>query len=236
MKDQYFGDVNDYRKYGLLRVLQKETGFRIGIWWMLTPDDARRDGTFTTYLKQPALWRRFDPPLFDTLANVVPQRRSIAEARAQDILGECISVDEIVADAIPSRAECFARAKQALSSVELIFLDPDNGLEVSSCPAGRKGSSKYVLRNEITDLYSACHSLIVYQHFPRQERGSFIRQLGETFQSETGAPTVTCFGTSNAAFFLLPQAAHQTVLSAASDRVSEKWASQISVLRDCQSL
>ena len=39
MKNQYFGDINDYRKYGLLRLIAKKTGLKIGICWMLTPDD-----------------------------------------------------------------------------------------------------------------------------------------------------------------------------------------------------
>ena len=44
MKNQYFGDVNDYRKYGLLRVFANQAAFNIGVCWMLTPDDERRDG------------------------------------------------------------------------------------------------------------------------------------------------------------------------------------------------
>jgi hypothetical protein len=43
MKDQYFGDVNDYLKYGLLRCFA-EAGWRVGVCWMLTPDDGGRDG------------------------------------------------------------------------------------------------------------------------------------------------------------------------------------------------
>ncbi len=52
MEDQYFGDINDYRKYGLIRVLQAETGLRVLITWMLTPDDGRRDGELRAYLDQ----------------------------------------------------------------------------------------------------------------------------------------------------------------------------------------
>ncbi|MDO8501594.1 MAG: hypothetical protein Q7S20_07100 [Gemmatimonadaceae bacterium] len=50
MKHQYFGDVNDYRKYGLLRILQQASGLRLGVCWMLTPDDTRTDGKFVAYL------------------------------------------------------------------------------------------------------------------------------------------------------------------------------------------
>jgi hypothetical protein len=44
MKNQYFGDINDYRKYGLLRMLQSSGGGRLLVAWMLTPDDGSRDG------------------------------------------------------------------------------------------------------------------------------------------------------------------------------------------------
>ena len=40
MKHQYFGDANDYVKYGLLRCFA-EPGFRVGICWMLTPEDQK---------------------------------------------------------------------------------------------------------------------------------------------------------------------------------------------------
>ena len=44
MKDQYFGDVNDYLKYGLLRALQSQGDLKLLVAWMLTPNDARSDG------------------------------------------------------------------------------------------------------------------------------------------------------------------------------------------------
>ena len=48
MKVQYFGDVNDYRKYVLLRLLAKSGEFKIGVCWMLTPADDRTDGKQTS--------------------------------------------------------------------------------------------------------------------------------------------------------------------------------------------
>ena len=49
MKDQYFGDIGDYGKYGLLRFLAKK-GIKIGVHWYLTPSDGSNDGKFTDYL------------------------------------------------------------------------------------------------------------------------------------------------------------------------------------------
>ncbi len=69
MKNQYVGDINDYKKYGLIRALvgNGADAFRVGILWMLTDNDNRNDGQILDYLGQPNQWRSYDPPLFDKL-------------------------------------------------------------------------------------------------------------------------------------------------------------------------
>ena len=59
MKDQYFGDINDYRKYGLLRALQSNADGRLLVAWMLTPDDGGRDGGLRSYLEDPQTRRNY---------------------------------------------------------------------------------------------------------------------------------------------------------------------------------
>ena len=44
MKDQYFGDINDYRNFGLLRAILRASQLRLLIAWMLTPNDGSTDG------------------------------------------------------------------------------------------------------------------------------------------------------------------------------------------------
>lgn len=71
MKNQYFGDVNDYRKYSLLRHLEQSTGLSLALCWMLTPSDGSNDGQSTQYLRNPQSWRHIDLPLFDFLSRTV---------------------------------------------------------------------------------------------------------------------------------------------------------------------
>ena len=61
MKNQYVGDINDYRKYGLLRSLQTVSDMRLLVSWMLTKDDGSSDGKFIDYLKNPKKWEKYDP-------------------------------------------------------------------------------------------------------------------------------------------------------------------------------
>jgi hypothetical protein len=81
VKVQYFGDVNDYRKFALLRLLSRVGQFKIGVCWMLTePDDSKHGGN-RKFLEQAAKWRAYDPKLFDALAKVPasPQLSDLCE-------------------------------------------------------------------------------------------------------------------------------------------------------------
>jgi hypothetical protein len=227
MKHQYFGDVNDYRKYGLLRTLQRVTGLRLGVWWMLTPDDGRSDGRFTEYLRDPKRWRRFDSDLFDALAQAVGVRRSVDEVASRTILPGATFADGLIPDRAADRGAVFSVAREQLAGSELLFVDPDNGLEVSSCPAGRRNSSKYVQRSELAALFQGGQSLVVYQHFRREERSAFIARMSADIEAITGAAGVSCFRTSNVAFFVIPRPEHETTLREAAESVAVTWRGQI---------
>ena len=71
MKHQYFGDINDYRKYGLIRAIHSAGELRTLVAWMLTRDDGRTDGQTIGYLNQPDRWESFDPDLFNALRAAV---------------------------------------------------------------------------------------------------------------------------------------------------------------------
>jgi hypothetical protein len=76
VKEQYVGDVNDYRKYALLRALADGGRTKIGVAWMLTPPDGRPDGNMLAYLEKPS-FRTFDPGLFDLMRQVSSMPKSL---------------------------------------------------------------------------------------------------------------------------------------------------------------
>ena len=59
VQDQYFGDINDYRKYGLLRCIC-EAELHVGVCWMKTPSDNSGQGGRTDYLAKPHKYRSLD--------------------------------------------------------------------------------------------------------------------------------------------------------------------------------
>ena len=54
-----------------------------------------------------------------------------------------------------------------LSACDVIFLDPDNGLETKTFKPFKDGSEKYVMHDEACDYFKHGKSVIIYNHHPK---------------------------------------------------------------------
>jgi len=236
VKNQYFGDINDYRKYGLLRLLTNGGRIKTAVCWMLTPDDGRSDGGRIKYLSEPGKWRDFDDALFDHLEEIVLHRglRNVSEIENSDILPSCSFFSELVPDEREARAGYREGAIDSARGCALVFFDPDNGIEVRSKPVGRKDSSKYLYWHEIELFWKAGHSLLIYQHFPRVVRDPFIEAKARELADRTGAPLVISFRTSHVVFFLVPQPERRDYFCGRSEEVAGDWGDEFRVAYQCR--
>jgi hypothetical protein len=231
MKNQYFGDVNDFRKYGLLRTIQRASGLTIGVCWFLTADDGGVDGELRKYLNQPRRWRDYDSELFDKLRHLLDPdvRRSVSHSHAWGLIRGALYFDELLGDTLSARLAYFEAARHALENCDLIFVDPDNGIEIASTKLGVSGSSKYVYWSELQAMYAAGHSILLYQHFPRVVRERFIPFLASRLNEELPGSTVVAFSTPYVVFFLVQQPKHADALDRAARAVQQQWIGQIEV-------
>ena len=210
MKDQYFGDVNDFRKYGLLRNLLLPMQLKLGVCWMLTPGDGRSDGKFLSYLEHPQRFQHFDPPLFQWLKSVVVHAndRRVARIEASDLFPNAIFQSPYLIDNGSQRSQYFAECSMMFRQCDVVFFDPDNGVEISSVKKGGRNSAKFVFWDELFAAYSAGASVLVYQHFPRLERTKFIADLASQLGLKLGARSVFTFRTPHVVFLLAAQDRH----------------------------
>jgi hypothetical protein len=224
VKVQYFGDVNDYRKYALLRVLAKLGGFNIGVCWMLTPADERRDGRKRSYIPQAGKWRPFDPALFDFLATV-PPNPVLADLRRVESEGLIPGAvfNEIVPDSLGERTTFHLGCLSAFNGCDLAFFDPDNGLEIPSCPKGRKNSCKFVFKDEISGHYAAGRSVLIYQHYPRRPRTKFLADIAVRLTEALPQGSIWFFSTPHVAFVLAARPEHAQRIAAVADEVAGRW-------------
>ena len=83
MQNRYTGDIGDFGKLGLLRVLQL-AGLKIGVNWYLTPDEKHNhDGCYVGYLKNESD-RICDETLWKELKHIVQDATRKVQALQND--------------------------------------------------------------------------------------------------------------------------------------------------------
>lgn len=229
MKDQYFGDINDYRKYGLLRAIIRSSRLRLLVAWMLTPDDGSTDGKFVSYLESPGKWSRHDPVLFQKIKGFLAhdQKRRVSLIENSGLLIRAKYYSTHVPDTASARYLWFNSLVQLAQGSDFVFLDPDNGLEVKSKQYGRKNSSKYLYWREVTELWASGKSLLIYQHFIFEKRPNFIQRMLKDLRRHTPGSFVEPFSTPHVVFLMALQTEHQEYHEAIVKSVQESWKGQI---------
>ncbi|MEE8168751.1 MAG: hypothetical protein V3T58_07770 [Candidatus Hydrothermarchaeales archaeon] len=188
MQNRYVGDVGDFGKYGLLRALclpaKRDLGseLSLGVVWYLVPNESHNaDGKHTRYLedtyKKKEFFRRCDPELYDKLKTIVQRdERDITKIREYEVLPkksvfyeELLTFDDKpLQERIDFRRRWVNEAIEKTNVCNIIFVDPDNGLEVSSVKMHEKKGAKYTFFNELTKYIPRNQSLVIYQHLSRK--------------------------------------------------------------------
>ena len=230
MKNQYFGDINDYRKYGLLRALTAATPLNCLVAWMLTPDDGSTSGQFIKYLDEAHRWQHHDPELYNGLQSLMTrtQDRGVRLIERTNLLPNTRYYSEAVPDDGHSRMSWLDGLIQESKTADLVFLDPDNGMEVKSKPFGRKHSSKFAYWHEVERLWSEGKSILIYQHFIREKRDLFTQRMLQKLQEMTPGSQVTGYSTANVFFMAALQPTHHEHNDDWRDSVHRRWLGQIS--------
>ena len=176
---------------------------------MLTSADGSAHGAKRSFLKEPEVWRAYDPPLFDALAKVPasPQLSDLQRIETDKVVREATFYNEFVPDARAERDSFHSRCMAAFADRDLIFFDPDNGLEVRSAK-GRK-RSKYVLLDEVADHYGAGRSVLIYQHLGRSlPRRAFVEEKAPTLRAVLAGASLSAFDTAHVVFLLAARPEH----------------------------
>ncbi|WP_126380466.1 hypothetical protein [Desulfovibrio ferrophilus] len=228
MQNRYFGDVGDFTKYGMLRNAVTPSS-RLGILWCLANNETHNnDGKHTAYLQKSnnKEFRSCDPFLFDALkkhlvdeqGNIIPNRRNVSHIRKIQILPEntiyyenTIKVPKLN-ERMQERQHWFQQAQDKLKDCDIVFCDPDNGIEVPSTSKKSNKHCKYIFWDELKKLWASGKSLIIYQHMhmgkphPAQF-GERIKAIQEHLDTET-VLSIRCFRGTVRTYFLIPQPCH----------------------------
>lgn len=228
MKNQYFGDVNDYLKYGILRAIANSK-LKICLCWMLTKDENRNDGEKIKYLQESDKWRKYDHALFDVMKwSIEKKKRSIDVADKKHLIPDATYHPTLLTDDRDEREQYFKELTDVSAASDLIFFDADNGMEVKSVKKGNKNSSKYLYWDEV-ERYADTHSILVFQYFPRTNREEFVEKTIQRLMAVSYSTSVSAWITSHVGFFLVGHPLHEQRLKEACRTGMKNWYPQISI-------
>ena len=209
MKNQYFGDRNDYFKYDLLIFLAEElTGIKkLSAIWMLTQDDGSTDGGSIKYRR--GAGNKF---LFSFLQTGLIGGRQVSKIAeyfskyhfSQDGGFGFNSYRDDSFFTHSNRKSYFDEIPAEFLQSAIVFLDPDNGLEVKS--ADGKSLHRYVKFEEVRAIYDRMNSdscLVIYQHLPRIDRKYFLYCIYRDLKECLNSPVPMSITDNQVAFLMV---------------------------------
>ena len=215
-----------------------------GVIWCKTDPGSREskkpDGGFIQYLaksdENDLRFRACGEYLYDALEKMVfrDQNRSIKALEGTHLLSGAAywSKDENVRHgkkrSTCPRADWFQSAFEATAGCDLVFLDPDNGIECTNLRPTQGKSRKYVFRCEVGKLIERGQSVVVYHHthfrVPAEEQvRQHLRMLAEAI-ALPGRPFGVLFHRgATRAFLILPVQKHYQTLLERTNELVQKW-------------
>ena len=233
MQDRFAGDVGDYGKFALLKILCQNC--KLGVVWYLVPDETHtHDGKFTNY----AHLKHLEPGLFWKLQKVLKGKRSVRAVQKSGILTQTtVYYDPLLSfkgispgDRLKVRAKWVGGALEKTRKCQIVFLDPDNSIEPQSIKSHHLRGPKFVYLDEVKRFFERGQSLIIYHHLGRkgdaenqiEEKTKQISKRLQVHQSKVIAVRYRR-GTSRV-FFIVIHKNHESLLRKAIDLVRQsQW-------------
>jgi len=239
MQDRYIGDVGDFGKYGLLRILtgrDAEQRLKLGvIWYLFSNESHNSDGKHISYLGgRRQDFRDCDEELYDKLrgmlfneAGLIATNRSTVVLESKSILPQgtvfysrplFYEAGQSVSFRNSLRKEWFADALSVTARCDLVFLDPDNGIECASVTRTKNKGPKYVFWDDIDALVQRGQSIVVYHHLNRvgshaMQVEGLLTRAKERYGSDVGLSALTYRRGTSRVYLIIASSHHREWLS-----------------------
>ena len=190
MQDRYAGDIGDFGKIGLLKALYTQ-GLSIGVNWYRVESldtEKKADGTYKQedgkYLI-PEKLQVCDTLLAEKLTKIAKSdHRSIRSLEQGNFILNARYYSEPVS--VAGREEWHKKALDLLNDLDIVFVDPDNGMLVKSVGKKSVKSVKYTFYEEVRDYVRRGQSVLIYNHRSRKQETQYFHEICYKLQEATG--------------------------------------------------
>jgi hypothetical protein len=160
MQNKYFGDIHDFYKYYFLKEISE--CYSLGINWCLVPDEPKsNDGRKCPSDKE----KNKDNELYLLLKDPPKNVEGIKKYFKKGTKFFSEMHRDFYLDYIYNK-----NAINKLIGCDIIFFDPDNGIEMPSTNNNNK--FKFVSYGQLFDFWNIGKTLIIYQHSDRKKKST----------------------------------------------------------------
>lgn len=200
MKHQYFGDIIDLFKYDLLTTFYKDLKLE-GITFipMLTENDGTTEGSKRNYEKAMAGTKNAKLINFLKLYDEIDKRNVTEIQKYFDSIGIPFEFFSNKIFSHKQRNEYFSKILQSTFNNQVLFFDPDNGLEV------KKNNHKHILFSDVRSCLEIINENSIVSIIQFRHRASWTATLENKLSDLTKriSPFVTFVANNNIAFFIV---------------------------------
>jgi hypothetical protein len=174
------------------------------------------------------------PELYEKLKQLVEtKKRSLHEIEISQILPENIifySENIPFSSSFPKnrrkeRIGWFERSLEHLKEADIIFVDPDNGIQTEAVTKTNVKAVKYVFWDEIKKYYDGKKSVIVYNHrdfSPVSKYDEKLLKINSLFKEKIDFRVLRFFKFSVRDYIFLIQPAHKNIIDSTFDTLTKK--------------
>lgn len=153
----------------MIRHLLIDGGLSVAVNWMLNPNQGQPNPSRTKYLKEPRQWGKYDPLVFDYLADQVLGHgiRNVSAMSTGSPIEACTFYSSSVPTGGQQRDVWHNEFLAKANGCSVVFYDPDTGIERKSSTGAKR--RKFVLWDELCDALHSGFTLLIYQHRPQDQ-------------------------------------------------------------------
>ena len=190
MKNQYVGDVNDFFKYSILEIIERELGKKILVVWMLTQSEGM-DIKYSHYKDKNEI-------LFFKLEKIISSNKR--NVKAIEEIYTNYSYHSVFLEK-RTRLNYFndVEEKSKKSNSNLIFFDPDIGISYNIS----EKDNEHLYWDEVKRFWELDKDLLIYQHFKRQNWNKYMVELKKYIKRDLKGVFLIPIKTENVMFLYL---------------------------------
>jgi hypothetical protein len=214
------GGIGDFGKFALLRHLTQDR--RLAVCWYLTgaSDEPKNRDKHFDYLRRPDSFRHLAPELYDRLAEFADGRPAFADPltalQSSGVLENAVFIRQQVPQKASVRPLWAERLANSVSGANLVFLDPDNGIE------GQRLTNRHVALAEIAALRRKDRALVIGHH--QSGRKAEVKYLADRVKS-LGCDIVEIVRLRLVTSYLYVIVDHDTAITELTATFVRKWGS-----------